>query len=134
MAIYPIIPGQKPSERNVIPPHAPTEHPTSASKPATEKASNDLIDFGPSEGSAPAAAPVPAENPAVAAAAQNHSSNSSTEIRQLLANTGQKAPDGPLIDFTTDMKHDLPKTQPAQAPLKRSETEESNDQFFDAES
>lgn len=132
MAIYPILPGQKFSDRNVIPPH--TEHATSASKPATKETSNDLIDFGPSEDPAPAVAPVPAENPAVAAAAQNHAGKSSTEIRQLLSSTGQKAPEGPLIDFTTDMKHDLPKTQPAQAPLKRSETEESNDAFFDAES
>lgn len=116
----------------MIPPH--TEHATSASKPATKETSNDLIDFGPSEEPAPAVAPVPAENPAVAAAAQNHAGKSSTEIRQLLSSTGQKAPEGPLIDFTTDMKHDLPKTQPAQAPLKRSETEESNDAFFDAES
>jgi hypothetical protein len=45
----------------------------------------------------------------------------------MLNATGHKAPDGPLMDFAADMKHDLPK-------LKRSETQESHDVFFDVES
>ncbi|KAI1843354.1 hypothetical protein JX265_007829 [Neoarthrinium moseri] len=129
MAIYPIIPGQKPSDRNFIPPHASAGNPATAGKPAAADAPADLIDF--SHGDQPAA-PVPAENPAVAAAAKTEPSKDSTEIRHMLGTTGQKAPDGPLIDFTADMKKDLPKTQPAE--LKRSETEESNDVFFDVES
>jgi hypothetical protein len=130
MAIYPIIPGQKVSNRNSIPPRAASHASKPASQPAPEKeASADLIDFGDSE---IPAAPVPAENPAAAAVARDRTSKDSMEIRQMLNATGHKAPDGPLIDFTGDMKHDLPKTQPPE--LKRNATSESNDVFFDVES
>jgi hypothetical protein len=134
MAIYPVIPGQKLPERNAIPPRTSTERSrpstakTPAPKPASEPANNDLIDFGDSD---TPAAPVPAENPAIAAAAEKESSKGSAEIRQMLNETGQKAPEGPLIDFTTDMKANLPKTHPE---LKRSSTQDSNDEFFDVES
>ncbi|KAK9421595.1 putative Oxysterol-binding protein-like protein OBPalpha [Seiridium unicorne] len=132
MAIHPIIPGQKSLERNVIPPPASVGHPSTAVQPPAQPAPADLIDFGNNE--APAAAPVPAENPNIAAAAEHRPSKDSTEIRQLLSSTGHKAPEGPLIDFSADMKHTLPQTQPTQpSTLKRNETEESNDAFFDAE-
>ncbi|KAH8675536.1 hypothetical protein BX600DRAFT_507766 [Xylariales sp. PMI_506] len=71
MAIYPIIPGQKASQANAIPPRSPTSHSGATEKPA------DLIDFG--------APPAAAEQPG--------------EIQQMLNSTGHQAPDGPLIDF-----------------------------------
>lgn len=136
MAIYPVLPGQKLPERNAIPPHTSTDPQepvkapasTPAEAPASTPANNDLIDFGESDSPA---APVPAENPAVAAVAEKSPSKDSTEIRQMLNATGQQAPEGPLIDFTSDMKANLPKTHPE---LKRSSTENSNDVFFDVES
>ncbi|KAH6648313.1 Oxysterol-binding protein [Truncatella angustata] len=140
MAIYPVIPGQKLSERNAIPP----QHRNTAPAPqvAPEDAQANLIDFESSEAPAPAVAPtpasapapVPAEAPAVAAAAQNHPSQDSTEIRQMLSSTGHPTTGGPLIDFTGDVKNALPTTtQPTQpSHLRRTETEDSNDAFFDA--
>lgn len=98
-------------QRNVIPPFG------SPSKPAAKNESADLIDFGDDT----PAAPVPAGNP----------SKDSAEIKHMLNATGHKAPDGPLIDFAADMKHDLPK---APGNLKRSGTQESNDVFFDVQS
>lgn len=132
MAIYPIIPGQKSADRNVIPPHVSGGHTATATKHTAQDASADLIDFGQSQ--APAA-PVPAENPAVAIVAEKKPSQNSTEISQMLSSTGEQAHDGPLIDFTSDMKHNLPTSSQSTHPsnLKRSETEESNDAFFDAE-
>lgn len=129
MAIYPILPGQKASDRNVIPPHTPARHSATENKPAAQASHNDLIDFGQNDASP--AAPVLAEN----TAAKASTSQNSTEIQDLLATTGHEAAGGPLLDFTKDMKHDLPQTQPSTQPqLSRSETEDSNDVFFDVES
>lgn len=132
MAIYPIIKGQKPSEQNFIPPRASASKPSTAEAPAAEapapdNGGGDLIDFGQDD----APAPVPAENPAVAAQAAKKDNMHSSEIRHMLEDTGKPAPDGPLIDFAKDLKKDLP---PAKADLKRSETGDSNDVFFDVES
>ena len=44
----------------------------------------------------------------------------------MLATTGVKARDGPLIDFHQDMQKSLP------AKAKRSDTDESGDEFLDA--
>lgn len=57
----------------------------------------------------------------------------SSDITNLLESTGQRA-NGPLIDFTGDLKKDLP-SEEAKIPqrLKRADTEDSNDAFFDAE-
>lgn len=168
MAIYPILPGQKTTDRNVIPPHNSGERATTTSKPAQEEVPADLTNLQHSEPTpnptapppaaalpptapapaavpppvaaappaaappAPAAAPVPEEIPVVTAVGQEQPSNDSNEIHKLLSMTGQKAPDGPLIDFAGDLKKDLPQSQPAQ--LHRSQTEDSNDAFFDAES
>ncbi|KAI1333140.1 Oxysterol-binding protein [Xylariaceae sp. FL0255] len=106
MTIYPILPGQKPNDKN-------TKHVSTPAAPSASKdASGDLIDFGQSD----AAPATPAK--------------SSSEISAMLNATGQKANGGPLLDFTTDMKNDLPSTN---AGLKRADTAESNNEFFDAE-
>ncbi|KAI0146905.1 Oxysterol-binding protein [Xylariaceae sp. FL1272] len=114
MAIYPIVDGQKASGMNFVPPNGSAGNPPTARKPAAEDTSADLIDFGESNAPPPQAAP-----PAV-------QSRDSQDIPTMLGKTGQKT-EGPLIDFTGDMKKDLP-------GMKRSDTAESNDDFFDAES
>ncbi|ORY66148.1 uncharacterized protein BCR38DRAFT_173840 [Pseudomassariella vexata] len=126
MAIYPIIQGQKPSERHFVPLKSPAATPSIAEHPAPQEAPGDLIDF--CQDTAPPPPPVPAENSMVAVQAEKRDSKHSSEIHNMLRSTG-KAPEGPLIDFTGDMKKDLPN-----AGLKRSETAESNDAFFDTTS
>lgn len=138
MAIYPIIDGQKPSQRNMIPPHASAGNPSTAGQPASEDATSAAAAKSPAVAptasqNGTAAAPVPAEKAAVAAQAENSDSKHSSTIRHMLEGTGQQKPEGPLIDFTTDMKKELPK-EGKPADLKRSETEESHDEFFDVES
>ncbi|KAI0436843.1 Oxysterol-binding protein [Xylaria telfairii] len=125
MAIYPILEGQVANER-VIPPHHAPPNTAQKSTPATASTANngrDLIDFDD-------AAPAKTE-PLPPTQTENH--RSSTDIANLLESTGQKA-NGPLIDFTGDMKRDLPveKTKVPEA-VKRADTEDSNDAFFDAE-
>lgn len=140
MAIYPIIDGQKPSQWNVIPPHASAGNPPTASQPASEDATSAAATKPPSamptgtvgqNGTAAKAAP--AEEPAVAGNVKNNDGEKPSTIQHMLEGTGQQKPEGPLMDFTTEMKKELPKDgKPTE--LKRSETEESHDEFFDVES
>lgn len=112
MAIYPILPGQVSKERDIPPPH-----PHTAEKAPSDDKGGDLIDFGQSDDPAPAQ---PERQP-------------SSDIPNLLEATGQKV-DGPLLDFTGNLKKDLPADKTKAPPgVKRTETEESNDDFFDAE-
>ena len=48
--------------------------------------------------------------------------------------TGKDANEGPLIDFASDMKKELPSKNQNQGrnSVKRTETDSSNDAFFDA--
>ncbi|KAI0428978.1 Oxysterol-binding protein [Xylaria sp. FL1042] len=119
MGIYPILEGQVAHER-AIPPHHVS--PSTVKKPSNDNG-GDLIDFGQSD------EPIPVKTEPLAKTGRFPSS----DISNLLEATGQKA-DGPLIDFTGDLKENLP-TEKAKVPqgVKRSETEESNDDFFDAE-
>lgn len=120
MDIYPIIPGQKVSDRNFIPPHASAGHPPTAGKPAAEDNRDDLIDFSKSE--APKAS-------------ADGTRTGSNDVSAMLQATGKEAEEGPLIDFAGDVKKNLP--EPGQKPqnpaaMTRSETGGSNDDFFDA--
>lgn len=133
MAIYPIIDGQKLPQRNMIPPHASAGNPSTAGQPASEDATSSAVATGTAGQNGTAAAAVPAEAPAVAAMAENSDSKHSSTIRHMLEGTGQQKPEGPLMDFTTEMKKELPKDGKP-TDLKRSETEESHDEFFDVES
>ncbi|KAI0449756.1 Oxysterol-binding protein [Xylaria acuta] len=127
MAIYPILEGQVANERVIPPHHAP---PRTTHKPASATASpadngGDLIDFGQNDDPAPLAK---TESPAKA-----HNHRSSADITNLLESTGQKA-NGPLIGFTGDLEKDLPsENTKATQGMKRADTEDSNDAFFDAE-
>ena len=145
MAIYPIIDGQKLPQRTMIPPHVSADKPSTAGQPTSEDATSAAAAKSPSDGptsavptgaagqNGTAAAAVPAEELAVAAKAENSDSKQSGTIQHMLEGTGQQKPEGPLIDFTTDMKKELPKNGKP-TDLKRSETEESHDEFFDVES
>lgn len=125
MAIYPVIDGQKLDQRNVIPPHhaktAVHHQPTRTDQPKEPKEPqqpNDLIDFGQDEVSetkpsaqpavAPAPIPTAAPAPAPAPAKPSNSTKAPSEIESLLSSTGKPA-EGPLIDFTNDLKKDLPR-------------------------
>jgi hypothetical protein len=115
MAIYPVIPGQKPNQRHVIPPHSPTseankqlgniadETEVRENRQPAQPAQDNLIDFSEPPAQqpiSPPAAPVPAPVH-VLEPSPNH------EISNLLNSTGKPA-EGPLIDFTEDLKKDLP--------------------------
>lgn len=111
MAIYPIVKGQKPDQRHVIPPHSPAARPIKAheTKPAENHIDDNLIDFADTPAPAPVPAPAPAPVPAKPASAEPATKQS--EIQSLLAATGKVAPPNePLIDFTNDLKKDLPPT------------------------
>lgn len=83
MAIYPIVKGQKPSQKNAIPPRGSLGE-RSTGHSVSQSGDGNLIDFS-DEGST------------LQKASQKQSQNSASR-------TG----DGPLLDFHTDMKKDLP--------------------------
>ncbi|KAI0102136.1 Oxysterol-binding protein [Nemania sp. FL0031] len=119
MAIYPILQGQVANHRMIPPHHVPS---STTTNPAPDNG-GDLIDFGQNDD------PIPVETRS-SAKVERHSSS---DITNLLESTGQKV-DGPLLDFTGDLKRNLPseKTKTPQQ-MKRADTDESNDAFFDAE-
>ncbi|TRX97976.1 hypothetical protein FHL15_001186 [Xylaria flabelliformis] len=139
MAIYPILEGQAANER-VIPPHhatpkkiqkpdsatASTSTTTASTTAASTNDGGDLIDFGQND--EPEREPANTKPPA-----KVENQRSSADITQLLESTGQKA-NGPLLNFTEDLKKGLPsdKAQVHQR-MKRAGTADSNDAFFDAE-
>lgn len=127
MAIYPVVKGQKWDQKHVIPPRASTSELCSPA-PAHHADEGDLIDFGNHQ-------PLPEKRetpePTTVAAAEDvppldPSHKSTADIQTMLAVTGARAGEGPLIDFHDDMKKALPPT------LKRAETDDSNDEFVDA--
>ncbi|GAW16089.1 hypothetical protein ANO14919_055120 [Xylariales sp. No.14919] len=119
MTIYPILQGQVANERVIPPRHV---SPTTTANPPNDN-EGDLIDFGQNED------PTPATTASPSTIEKHPSSN----ISDLLESTGQKV-DGPLLDFTADVKQNLP-SEKAKVPqrVKRADTEDSNDAFFDAE-
>ncbi|KAK0735010.1 Oxysterol-binding protein [Lasiosphaeria miniovina] len=126
MAIYPIVKGQKWENPMVIPSRGSMSRPTSSSASVPRKGSfsqgdGDLIDFGQRDSSSTGQkqAPPPLDP----------SHRSTTEIQTLLSATGRTDAHGggPLIDFHEDLKSSLP------ADLKRTDTDESNDEFVDAQ-
>ncbi|KAK6842840.1 hypothetical protein PG995_001852 [Apiospora arundinis] len=102
MAIYPVVAGQKPSQRNVIPPRASFDQ---LSRTTSTQNQNELIDFGQTNESA---STLVSKGPVSETQAEKPESKPSTDIQELLEGTGQKT-EGPLIDFTGDLKKELPK-------------------------
>ena len=102
MAIYPIINGQKFSQQNVIPPHSPPAqaHAQAATpaQPVENHIDDNLINFDDTP------APIKTENPPA-----TEQTPKDSEIQGMLSSTGKPA-NGPLLDFTADMKKDLPPT------------------------
>jgi oxysterol-binding protein-related protein 8 len=97
MAIYPIVKGQKNQQKNVIPPRS---QPSSPRAPSSKK-EEDLIDFGQWDAK-------PSENGHEIKPTLDSTHKSTAEIQSLLAATGSRAHEGPLIDFQQDMKKNLP--------------------------
>ncbi|OHW95510.1 oxysterol-binding protein [Colletotrichum incanum] len=129
LAIYPILPGQKPSATNAIPPHRPSVAEAPAEKAPTvqqQDGGNDLIDFGDAPATTPTAATFSApavQPPADAPVTAQDSQSGSKDIQSMLNKTGSQPAEGPLMDFTADMKKNVPS-------LKRADT--SEDSFHDA--
>lgn len=121
LAIYPIVKGQKASQRNAIPPRGTSFSGPSANQAPEAKGSGDLIDFGGDDN----AADLPAPMQPTSGQKEDPKVESSGEISGLLKQTGTPAPNGPLIDFHEDLQKNVPS-------IKRSDTEESNDDFVDA--
>lgn len=122
LAIYPILQGQKAPATNVIPAHKPSVAKAPVAEP--QDGGNDLIDFGDAP-STDAAAPAPAVQPPNAApVAGQEAHGGSKDIQSMLNKTGTQPDQGPLMDFTTDLKKEVPQ-------LKRAET--SEDSFHDAQ-
>ncbi|KAI0970463.1 Oxysterol-binding protein [Xylaria arbuscula] len=119
MGIYPILEGQVANEQAI-----PARHDSSNTAIIpSQNNGGDLIDFGQSN----EPTSIKPEPPAKIV------KHPSSDISNLLESTGKKA-DGPLIDFTGDLKETLPADQSkTSSTVKRSDTEESNDAFFDAE-
>lgn len=129
MSIYPVIPGQRTSDWNIIPPGGHLHpHPQAAEKQAQASApqgeTQDLIDFGQNDTN------TQAQTTHNAPASPPLNKTGSKEIATILQSTGQKAEDGPLLDFTSDLMNDLP---PAKGNLRKEDTADSNNTFFDAE-
>ncbi|CAJ0553555.1 Ff.00g120670.m01.CDS01 [Fusarium sp. VM40] len=104
MAIYPVVKGQKPSQQNVIPPHSPSAKPaeTAIAQPVENHIDDNLIDFDDTPAPAKPEQPAKLEQPAPVEEVPKES-----EIQNLLSSTGKQA-NGPLLDFTKDLKKDLP--------------------------
>lgn len=124
-AIYPVVAGQKSSSKHAIPPHNPST--PAAEHPPKVPGGDDLINFSGSDnqGTTPAqpaaAEPTPVA-PAPAEAVKERSD--SKDIQGMLSRTGTMAPEGPLMDFTGDLKKSVPSMQ-------RADTS-GDDEFHDA--
>lgn len=116
MAIWPIVDGQK-AVKEATPPRSaaprseenllsmgnddpPKESQTNNSQAAAGQ--DDLVDFGQNDQAAKPAAPKTQQAPA---------GSGSDEIASLLNSTGKPA-EGPLVDFTQEMKSGLPSGKP----------------------
>jgi len=155
MAIYPIIKGQKFPVKHVIPPRgsmsepsgerpAPPEAPNGSSSSPMNSHHDTAIEADEHEKdpkkvqqdekahkvqSANVQEQKPdSEGEKVDPPPLDPSHKSTTEIQTMLAATGQRAKGGPLIDFHEDMERNLPA-----GGLKRSDTDDSHDEFVDAQ-
>lgn len=131
MAIYPVVKGQKFEQKIVIPSRASL----SESRPQTVRSGQgNLIDFSDEK---PAPKERKVSEQTTSTKASEHSirekppldpaHGSTVEIQKMLASTGDRAKDGPLIDFHDELKKTLP------AHVKRANTDETDDVFVDAQ-
>ncbi|KAG0651034.1 Oxysterol-binding protein [Hyphodiscus hymeniophilus] len=140
LAITPILSGQRPTEKNPIPPHhqpLPSQEnqvPAPAAAPQSQAPAQqaDLVDFGQVDGSTVQQQPfIPAD--LHAAQTQNNGQRQKELERTLHSTSTPPNPErktGSLIDFHDDLKKDLPNI----TQLKRQDTDtQSLDEFVDAE-
>ncbi|KAH6709261.1 hypothetical protein BKA61DRAFT_116491 [Leptodontidium sp. MPI-SDFR-AT-0119] len=138
LAVTPILQGQLSNEKNPIPPPRSRNAsyttpaaavPTSENQPPQ---SDDLIDFGQSDGTPSnnaAAAPIPTyQAPADLHAAQTvNNGQQQKDLEKTLRSTStERANGGSLIDFTDDLKRDLPTVDAngrKTTPLRREDTD-----------
>ncbi|KAK5663650.1 hypothetical protein OQA88_4081 [Cercophora sp. LCS_1] len=125
MAIFPIVRGQKWEAKNVIPPRGSILGPAAQAASSPQHEEGDLIDVGQNGRSSPGQPKVEAEQEAKPPLDPAH--KSTAEIQEMLASTGSRAPDGPLINFRKDMERSL------QLKTKGADSEDSNDEFVDAQ-
>lgn len=90
------MPGQKSSTARTIPPRQSTKEAVSP-----QPKHDDLIDFGPDDGS------TNAQRPPMPPSGGDPKVESTGEISTLLKATG-KPSEGPLIDFHDDLKNNIP--------------------------
>lgn len=115
----------------MIPPRTSISDP--AARPLTFKSKDDdLISFSedqPSTVDETAETTTPERNPAAPKPPLDPSHESTVEIQELLAATGERKKEGPLINFHNDMRKDLPV-----GGARRSNTDDSHDEddFVDA--
>ncbi|KAK3336414.1 Oxysterol-binding protein [Cercophora scortea] len=123
MAIYPIVKGQRYKPVNWIPPRGSISGPsTHAAQPSTGHGSAEAgKDSGLPKVQERSSSSLNEDPPAI-----DPAHKSTAEIQALLSATGARPTNGPLIDFHQDMKKSLPHS------VKRSDTEDSNDEFLDA--
>jgi hypothetical protein len=102
MAIYPIVDGQKSVFEDSKPDPIIQQQPVAAATNDVPRqpSQEDLVDFGQNEVPVTKPADTPVESP----------QRTPDEIEKLLSKTGKPA-EGPLIDFTQDLKKDLPSSQ-----------------------
>jgi hypothetical protein len=135
MAIYPVVKGQKFPQTVVIPPRASLSEPTDRPK----EAGDDLISFDSPSSPSDTRPPPPLKQKQEQEQAKSPqakppldaSHESTAEIQTMLASTGSRPKDGPLIDFHNDMQKSLPP-----ASIKQSDSDESHDDdddFVDAQ-
>ncbi|KAK1834816.1 Oxysterol-binding protein-like protein OBPalpha [Podospora conica] len=119
MAIFPIVKGQKWEPKHVIPPRTPSQAP---------HPDGHLVDVSDAPHTLPPSVTERSEPETLKPKPPLDSSHASTtEIQQMLSSTGTRAQGGPLIDFHKDLQKGLP------TDLKRTDTEESKDEFVDAQ-
>ncbi|KAL0474464.1 hypothetical protein QR685DRAFT_429944 [Neurospora intermedia] len=121
MAIYPILKGQRFVEKNTIPPRTPVASPSKEAHPPVPTIDHEKLDHEEA-----AAEPEPVDTAPKVHPPLEPSHESTTEIQKLLVATGAVAKEGPLIDFHEDMAKDLP-------PIKKVDTDDSHDEFVDAQ-
>lgn len=105
MSIYPIVDGQKAEEDAPAPRAAAPNVEEGEQPPPVKEQQNDLIDFGASD--------EPAKSIPAAEKKATETEHEPSEIEKMLNSTSKPA-QGPLLDFTSDLKKDLPsgKAQP----------------------
>ena len=124
MAIFPIVKGQKWDAKHVIPPRASIRPADSAEGKPTNVGDKPLT--LPASVQEHAGSAAPKANPPI-----DPSHASTVEIQEMLSRTGSQAQKGHVVDFHSDVRRDTKNGLPS--VLRRTSTEDSNEEFVDAQ-